>query len=64
MDNREEQIKHAASEYTKGIIGDNTIRAMDFENGAKWADENPIENTNKRIRRTCRNGRRKYDTDI
>ena len=56
MDNREEQIKHATSEYTKGIIRDSTIRAMDFENGAKWADENPIENTNKRRRRTYRNG--------
>lgn len=41
MDNREEQIKHATSEYAKGIIGDSTIRAMDFENGAKWADNNP-----------------------
>lgn len=48
MDNREEQIKHASSEYTKGIIGDSTIRAMDFENGAKWADENPIGNINKK----------------
>ncbi len=41
MNNREEQIKHATSEYTKGIIEDSTIRAMDFENGAKWADNNP-----------------------
>ena len=41
MDNREEQIKHATSEYTKGIIKGGTIRAMDFENGAKWADNNP-----------------------
>lgn len=41
MNNREEQIKHATSEYTKGIIGDSTIRAIDFENGAKWADNNP-----------------------
>lgn len=41
MDNREEQIKHATSEYTKGIIEDSTIRAIDFENGAKWADNNP-----------------------
>ena len=41
MDNREEQIKHATSEYTKGIIEGGTIRAMDFENGAKWADNNP-----------------------
>lgn len=64
MNNRKEQIKHAASEYTKGIIEGGTIRAMDFENGAKWADENPIENTNKRIRKTYRNGRRKYDIGI
>ena len=35
-----------------------------FEQGAKWADENPIENTNKRIRKTYRNGRRKYDIGI
>ena len=41
MDNREEQIKHATSEYAKGIIEDSTIRAIDFENGAKWADNNP-----------------------
>lgn len=41
MNNREEQIKHATSEYTKGIIEGSTIRAMDFENGAKWADNNP-----------------------
>lgn len=41
MNNREEQIKHATSEYTKGIIRDSTIRAIDFENGAKWADNNP-----------------------
>lgn len=41
MDDREEQIKHAASEYTKGIIGWSVDKAISFERGAEWADNNP-----------------------
>ena len=65
---RNQQIQNAAKSYIDcKNIKSPTVKTMVkivFEQGAKWADENPIENTNKRIRRTYRNGRRKYDTDI
>ena len=61
---RNQQIQNAAKVYTDCKNIESPIFKIAFEQGAKWADENPIENTNKRIRRTYRNGRRKYDTDI
>ena len=61
---RNQQIQNAAKSYTDCINIESPMVKIAFEQGAKWVDENPIENTNKRIRRTYRNGRRKYDIDI
>lgn len=61
---RNQQIQNAAKSYTDYKNIESPIVKIAFEQDAKWADENPIKNTNKRIRRTYRNGRRKYDTDI
>lgn len=61
---RNQQIQNAAKVYTDCKNIESPMVKIAFEQGAKWADENPIENTNKRRRRTYRNGRRKYDTDI
>lgn len=41
MDDREEQIKNASYEYTRGIIGWSVDKAIAFEKGAEWADNNP-----------------------
>ena len=58
---RNQQIQNAAKSYTNCKNIESPIVKIAFEQGAKQADENPIENTNKRIRKTYRNGIIKTD---
>lgn len=39
---REEQILKAARDYNSGITLSSPSNVIHFENGAKWADEHPI----------------------
>ena len=39
---REEKITKAAREYVSGVILSSPSDVVHFENGAKWADEHPI----------------------
>lgn len=61
---RNQQIQNAAKSYTDCKNIESPMVKIAFEQGAKWADENPIENTNKNIniiKRTRRNGIIKTD---
>ena len=61
MNNMEQKEIIIPQSYTDCKNIESPIVKIAFEQGAKWADENPIENTNKRRRRTCRNGIIKTD---
>ena len=39
---REEEIRKAALNYVNGIIFSSPSDVIHFENGAKWADKNPV----------------------
>ena len=41
--NREEQILKAARDYNSGITLSSPSSVIHFENGAKWADEHPVD---------------------
>lgn len=41
--NREEQILKAARDYNSGITLSSPSNVIHFENGAKWADEHPVD---------------------
>lgn len=58
---RNQQIQNATKSYTDCKNIKSPMVKIAFEQGAKWADENPIKNTNKRRRKTCRNGIIKTD---
>lgn len=58
---RNQQIQNAAKSYIDCKNIESPIFKIAFEQGAKWEDENPIENTNKRRRKTRRNGIIKTD---
>ena len=40
---REEQILKAARDYNSGITLSSPSNVIHFENGAKWADEHPVD---------------------
>lgn len=45
---RNQQIQNAAKVYTDCKNIESPMVKIAFEQGAKWADENPIENTNEK----------------
>lgn len=40
---REEEILKAARDYNRGITLSSPSNVIHFENGAKWADEHPVD---------------------
>ena len=58
---RNQQIQNAAKSYTDCKNIESPMFKIAFEQVANCADEIPIENSNKRRRRTCRNGIIKTD---